>query len=64
MATQIIALAILIVTCIIGVWKKFSRIQKEKRRLADEAKAKLDSGVSSGNTSDITTGFDHINRVR
>jgi hypothetical protein len=63
MATQAIALAILVITCIIGVWKKFSRIQKEKRRLADEAKTEYEEAVKSGDVSRISAALNRINRL-
>jgi hypothetical protein len=63
MTTQILAAAILFMTCAIGVWKWIARLKSEKRRIANEAKKKLDSAVDSGDTSTITTAFDSMRRL-
>jgi hypothetical protein len=50
--------------CIIGVWKFFKRIKSEKRKLADEAKAKLDKANSpDGSASDFLDAFGRARRV-
>lgn len=63
MATQIIALAILVMTAVIGLWKHFTRTAIYKRKVADDAQKKTNDGVDKGDTSGITDGFDTINRV-
>jgi len=60
---QYIALAILILTCAIGIFKHFSRTAQYKRKLADEAQQKVNDGVDKSDTSSITDGFDRIGRV-
>jgi membrane protein implicated in regulation of membrane protease activity len=60
MVTQIITLAILIMTAAIGIWKYFSRMKSERRRLADEAKAKLGKAQTP---SDFLDSFDSMRRM-
>ena len=50
-------------TCAIGIWKFVARLKSEKRKLADEAKEKLDKAHNGGNESDILDAWDRINRV-
>lgn len=60
MPTQILGIITLILTVAVGIWKYFSRTGRYKRKVADESKQKVDSGVDNGNTSDITAGFDRL----
>jgi len=60
---NIIAVIGLVLSCAIGIWKYFGRKNKEKRKLADEARKKLDSAKENDNESDFLDSFDRINRV-
>jgi len=60
---NIIAVVGLVLSCAIGIWKYFGRRNKEKRRLADEARKKLDEAKENDSESDFLDGFDNINRV-
>jgi len=40
-----------------------ARINEEKRKLAEEAKKRLEDGLEKDNTDDITGSFDRINRL-
>jgi len=60
---NIIAVIGLVLSCVIGVWKYFSRKNAEKRRLADEARKKLDAAKENDSESDFLDAFDNINRV-
>jgi hypothetical protein len=50
-----------ITSIIVGLWKHFSRTAAYKRKMADEAKAKLDKANSpNGSASDFLDGFGNI----
>ena len=51
MTTQIITLAILILSAIAGLWKYYGRKNAEKRKLADEAGEKLDEAQKNKSKS-------------
>ena len=61
--TQILVVIGLILTCIIGVWKWLVRVKSEKRKLADEARKKLDDAKANNSKSDFLDSFGNINRV-
>jgi hypothetical protein len=61
--TQILAVIGLILTCAIGIWKRFSRIRAEKRKLADEAQKEYEEALKSGDTSRITAALARLNRL-
>lgn len=63
MATQIISAVVLLLTCVVGLWKFFARRKSERRRLADEAMDKINKAASDGDESDLLDGFDGINRA-
>lgn len=63
MVTQILAAAILFMTCAIGIWKWIARLKSERRRIMDEAKKNLDKAHDGGDESDLLDGWDRINRV-
>ena len=48
---------------IIGVWKYFSRKNRERRKNADEARKLTESGIKNNDASEISAGFDRINRT-
>lgn len=60
MAMSIITMAIAVFAAIAGVWKWVARMKSERRRLADEAKKKLEGAQTPG---DFLDSFDSINRV-
>lgn len=65
MAIGIITAICSILAMIIGIWKWRGRVNAEKRRLADEAKSKLDKANSpDGSASDFLDGFDDASRLR
>ena len=43
----------LVLTRLIGIWKFFTRVKSERRKLADEAGKKLIDAHNSGNKSDL-----------
>lgn len=45
---------------IIGLWKYFGRKAAERRKLAEQAKKKLDKANADGNESDFLDGFSDI----
>lgn len=61
--TGIIAVIGAVLACIIGLWKHYGRIAAEKRKLADEAKEKLDKAHETGNKSDYLDAWDNANRL-
>ena len=54
----------LVLTCAIGIYKWIARMKSEKRRLADEAQAKIDKATGDGDESDLLDGFNTINRAK
>jgi hypothetical protein len=48
---------------IIGLWKYFGRRAAEKRKLADEAKEKLNDAQKNQNKSDLLDAWDRVNRL-
>jgi membrane protein implicated in regulation of membrane protease activity len=63
MTNQIIALAILVFTAAIGIWKFVGRIKSEKRKLLDEADKMHDEALEARDPSRITASHDRINRI-
>jgi uncharacterized membrane protein (DUF106 family) len=63
MATQILALAILVLTCITGVWTWLKRRLSEKRKIAEEAREEYEEAIKSGDTSRITAALSKLNRL-
>jgi hypothetical protein len=64
MVVGICSAIVAVISVIIGIWRYYGRIGKEKRRLADEAKKKLDSAHDNQSKSDLLDAWDSINRVR
>lgn len=58
MGTGIVAAIGSLFLIVIGLWKHFGRKAEYKRKMAEDAQKKVNDGVDSGNTSDITSGFD------
>ena len=48
---------------IIGLWKFFGRKNRERRKNADEARKLTESGIKNNDASEISAGFDRINRT-
>jgi predicted oxidoreductase len=63
MTATILGIVSSVLAIVIGVWRYFAGKNRKKRELAEEAKKKLEEGVEKDDTSDITIGFDRINRV-
>ncbi len=63
MTTQILTIIIAILATIAGLWKHFGRINAEKRRIADEAKQKLDDAQKNQDKSDLLDAWDRANRL-
>ena len=63
MAAQILALAILVLTAATGIWKYFARVKSEKRKLADEARKKLDDAKVTNSSSDFLDAFGNARRL-
>ena len=60
---QILAVIGLVLTCAIGIWKFMARIKSEKRKLADEARKKLDDAKANNSKSDFLDAFGNTNRM-
>jgi ABC-type nickel/cobalt efflux system permease component RcnA len=54
----------LVLTCAIGIWKFVARLKSEKRKLADEARTKLDEAKKTSNNSDFLDAFERIDRLQ
>ena len=52
-----------ILSIIIGLWKYFGRKNAEKRKLADEAREKLNEAQNTGNKSDYLDAWDRAKRM-
>jgi hypothetical protein len=56
--TQILAVLVLLLTCIVGLWKHFGRIATEKRKQAEQARKDLDNANKpDGTPSDFLDAF-------
>lgn len=63
MASQVLAVIALFLTCCIGVWKFVARMKSEKRKLADKAREQLDNAHKNKDKSSLLDSWDSINRV-
>jgi len=63
MAEGIVSAFVLLLTAIVAFMNRRARINEEKRKLAEEAKKRLEDGLEKDNTDDITGSFDRINRL-
>jgi hypothetical protein len=64
MTAQIIVLAILILTCVIGIWKHFSRTAQYRRVEAEKARKEYEDAAKSGDTSRITASLNRMHRLQ
>ena len=64
MGTTILGIIGSLLLCIIGVWKYFGRVNTEKRKLADEARKKLDDAHKNYYKSDLLDAWDRANRMQ
>jgi len=64
MAQGILSIIGSLLLVVIGLWKYFGRKNAEKRKIADEAKEKLDNAHQNQSKSDLLDAWDRINRVR
>lgn len=53
----------LMLACVIGLWKFFSRKNETKRKIMDEAKEDLDNAHENKNKSDLLDAWDKSGRV-
>lgn len=52
-----------VIAIIVAIVNRNSRVNAEKRRLADEAKEKLDKAHESGNKSDLLDAWGNVKRM-
>jgi len=62
--SQVLAIIGSALLIIIGLWKHFSRVGEERRKLADEARDKLDKAHKDSNKSDLLDAWDRARRMR
>ena len=53
-----------VISLIVGIWKYFSRKNRELRRMADAAAEEITVGLADNNPSLITAGLDRLARMR
>ena len=63
MGNAILTVIALVLSCVIGVWKLFSRRNEYKRKQAEQAKKELDEAKKNKDTSGITAAVDDINQL-
>lgn len=61
---SIVAVIGLILTCAIGIWNWIKRLRSEKRKIADDARKKLDDAKTNSSPSDFVDAFDSMRRLR
>ncbi|MDI6606279.1 MAG: hypothetical protein QME65_03950 [Candidatus Omnitrophota bacterium] len=64
MTTQILAIIGSILAIIIGLWKYSGRKNAERRKLADEAKEKLDEAHKNKDKSSLLDSWDRAKRMQ
>ena len=62
MIAQILGIFGSVLLIIIGWWKYTKGKEAAEKKRKDDAAKKINDGVDSGNTSDITIGMDRLNR--
>lgn len=64
MNTTILGIIGGVLSIIIGLWKFFTGKERKRQSALDRGYEKIKEGIKNESVSDITAGFDDINRVR
>ena len=62
--SQILTIIGSVFAIIIGLWKYFGRKNTERRKLADEARDKLNEAQNNSNKSDLLDAWDRAKRMQ